>query len=161
MKKIVKNQRCRGYLILEALIGIAIIGLLTASVIPTISFLVKRTKQAKFDSQAGILLQQGMEVAYHVLISTPDWSGYTSGVYHPVVSGATWNLLPNSETLETRFTRSVALSDVCRDMTHEAQIVDCPGGTVDAKSKKISVTVVWQEAGVTKNIDAQLLLYKL
>lgn len=63
-----------------------------------------------------------------------------NGTYHPVISGSTWALAPNSEVIDGQ-TRSIVIADGFRDGNGA---ITSSGGTMDPSTKKITVTVSWE-----------------
>lgn len=159
------NQK--GFLILETLIAIVIFSLVAFSLFATISFLQIRTQKSRYDAEASILAQEGTEIAHNALFA--DWGGYVNGTYFPAFNASEddWILLPGEEAdLQTRFTRYITISDVCRDTVTGEQIESyydsgvCTG-EIDDNSKLISTTIQWQEDENEKSITARLLSFKV
>lgn len=153
-------KHLRGYLILEILIGIVILGMLIAAVFPTLDFLLKRSRRSTSDSQAATLLQEALEASYHVFLV--DWTAFSTlpnGEYQLAVkSDGTWDLVPGIATgIGAQFTRKITLSDVRRD----ANGVQTPTGTRDSESRKVSSVISWVESTGPKSITAELLLINL
>lgn len=156
-------KQSRGYLLLETLISIVMLGMIVVAVFPTVSFLVRRSKRSVYDTQASLLLQEGLEVAYNVFFTSSTWDAYlTDGrSYKPVHNGA-WSLIEGTDVgLETRFDRTIVVNQVCRDAASKGEQVICPAGTVDPNSKNVVTTVIWEENGLPKSITASLLLLRI
>lgn len=153
----------RGFLIIETLISLVILGIIVVAVFPTLNFMLTRIKRTGFDSQAGQLLEEGMEVSYNVVMS--DWDNYYTAVtYHPVLNDIshTWELSPGSETMiEGKFDRSIVLLPVCRITNDPAPYTtgDCTAPyALDPHSLVIRTTVSWTERGDSQKIQSELLL---
>lgn len=156
-----KRNLSSGYLILEALISIVILGVLVVSIFPTINFMLRRGRRSKYDAQASVLLQEGMEATYNIF--TSNWDAYTPGDYDviPAFNGTsyTWTLEPPTGIPhEARFTRIIKVEQVCRDGS--GNVIEVAGCPPDANSKKITTTITWDEPGA-QPISAKLLLVKL
>jgi len=68
-----------------------------------------------------------------------SWSQIANnGTYHPVISGNTWSLASNAESV-SGFTRSIVISDVYRDASGSIS----SSGNIDPSTKKTVVTVSW------------------
>jgi len=157
-----------GYIVLEALLSIVVLSMVVLSVFPMLSFLLKRSERSRYEARAGVLLQEAMEISYNVLLS--GWDSYTEGEYKPALDAVTnrWVLVSGEDTnLETRFSRSIKISYVCRNLEGgkpiDPEIFEpnpCPG-ILDAKSKWIKTTVSWDEAGEVKKTSANLLALDL
>lgn len=160
-----KNNR-RGYLIFEALIAIVILGIFAVSIFPVISFQLKRSKLSQHDIEAASLLQEGMEVAYNVFASA-DWdtaySAYDPHLfYRPALNSGRWVLTDGVETnLNGLFKRQIQLENICRETDGDIKTACNVGDTEDPKSKKVTVTLTWQENAQNRKITADLLLVKL
>lgn len=156
-----------GYLILEVLISIVILGLLVASVFPIVNFQLKRSKISGHDIEAASLLQEGMEVAYNVFVSAPNWetaySGYAANLlYRPALSDNKWVLIPGEETnLNGLYKRKIQLVDICRETNGNIKENCASGDMADINSKKVITTVNWNENTGEKQLVAELLLVKL
>lgn len=150
-----------GYFLIEALLSLVFFSILLLSVFSMISFLQRRTVRSNFESDAGLVLQDGMEITHSVLLS--DWLGYADGVYHPVydADGDTWILMGGPEdNLETRFSRGIEIKRVCRDAS-TGERIESAGvclADLDRNSREVTVSVSWLEEGAMKNIDAKLLI---
>lgn len=138
----------KGYLILEALIAIVIFGMLVVAIFPSLNFLVVRSRRTKENSQASVLLQEGMEATYNVLTqsSDPDLSGFADGKYI-LSAGTQWELgYANPQDIPQAidiYERTIEINSVCRDGNGEQ--TNCSSGTPDQMSKKVTVAVSWTE----------------
>ena len=84
------------------------------------------------------LLREGQE-ALRVIRETSWATVETNGTYHPQESGASWQLISGSETING-YTRQITISDAYRDAN--GNIVSA-GGTPDPSTKKAIITVSW------------------
>jgi type II secretory pathway pseudopilin PulG len=83
-----------------------------------------------------------------------NWSSVSSnGIYHPVISGNTWNLASGDETING-YIRQIVISDVRRD---GSEAVVSTGGTVDPSTKKIVTTVSWNTP-FSSSVDSTMYL---
>lgn len=156
-----KFKRKYGFLLLETLIAMAILGMIVVMIFPTLNFMLRRSKASGFDTQASLLLQEGMEIAYNVIQS--NWSVYpTNAVYHPSLSlvANAWQLAPNSDMVEGKYTRSIELLSVCRSTSdpHYTTGACVAPRTPDSSSLVIRTTISWEENMNTKEIHGELLL---
>jgi hypothetical protein len=160
-----RNFKSNGYLILEVLIAIVIFSMVLLTLYTMVRTSQLRTTRSDYDSQASLLLQEGMEIAVGVVKS--DWDAYLDGTYHPVydADNDSWVLVTGSESgLQTRFERAISLSRVCRDSTSGEIIEESAGlcsGDIDPNSKLLKTVVSWDEKGEAKDIEAQLLVLNL
>ena len=154
----------QGLTIIEVLVALVFLSLVTVSIFPMVGWLITRSRQAQYDSQAAIVMQDGVETAYSVLMT--DWNAMTAGeVYSPQVvltgTGQHWGMSLGESQVEARFTRGVRVETVCRN-PGSGEIEDCgPGTDVDDKSKALNTTVRWLEKGIPKQIAASLLVVNL
>lgn len=150
----------QGSILIEALLAVVVLSMVVLSVVPMLSFLLRRTSQSRFASEAGLLMQEGMEVTYNVLIS--NWDSYPNDdTYHPGKSSGKWALFQNPETnLETIFTRSVEIKKACRV---NGEVVDEPtcSGILDPDSKMVTTTVSWLEDGDEKKVSSKLMMVNM
>lgn len=150
-----------GFSVVEVIVSVAVISILSTTLLPTIGWLVAKSHSNKSNQQAAILLMGGIEVAYNVLQS--DWS-IRQGEYHPAVgvglSGqAVWTLVEGSEIgLEAKFDRVVKVLDVCRNEETGLELPCGGSATLDPNSKKIVTEVNWMESGVQKSMKTSLLI---
>lgn len=157
-----KRKKENGYLIIEVLIAVVILIMISLPIFTSISFLQLKTKQSQYDSEASLLLQEGMEIAYNTVVS--DWESYSDGVYFPAYDADedVWILIPGEETeLKTRYTRKIELKTACRNVSDGTQI-EYDGfcsGELDLRSKNIITTLAWDEKGSEKELSARLLSF--
>ena len=164
------KKRESGYLIIEILITIVIISLVFISVASMIRFLQVRTAKSDWDTEASVLLQQGIETAHSALLN--DWDGYDDGTYYPVFdfSEDAWELKSGTEeNLGTKFSRKIEVDFVCRDTNDAGKVIegvddqfDCEslnsGKIDDDYSRYLKGVVTWDEAGEERSVEAILLI---
>ena len=143
----------RGITIVEILVVITIIviSLLGFSQLSTFSFRVIQHNEKQ--TRALNLAQETIEVVRNIRDESWDnISSLTMGTdYYPVKSGLPpkWSLSPGSEAMNG-FTRGVALQEVMRDANDD--IIES-GGINDPNTKKVSVVVLWEEGGNTRQVE--------
>ncbi|MES3032335.1 MAG: hypothetical protein V4699_03800 [Patescibacteria group bacterium] len=143
-----KKLQQKGFMMIEILIAASII---SASVVAAMAVAQKSVYvsfKAFHVSQAAFLLEEGAEA---VRITRDNaWtniSNLTAGtIYYPTFAGGTWTLSTTSNTVGI-FTRSATVASVSRDNT--TKDIVSSGGAVDSGTKLVTVTVSWQEGGVT------------
>lgn len=147
-----------GFTLLEVIISITMLLILTVVIYPTIAWINVRNNRINYDNNASLLLQEGNEVAYNVLLG--NWSGIGSGTYMKTEASGKWNLTSavNETNIQGRYTRIIAISNICRNLSTGAQEA-C--GTVDANSKKVTTTVSWTDKGAIKNISSDFVVFKI
>ena len=155
------KKQSAGFLIVEVLLAIIILSMVFLSLFTTLSFLTNRTQRSTFDTSAASLMQDGMEQTRSALLAR--WNEYKEGNYYPDYndSNNTWKLGKGDEgILQGRFTRTITISEVCRDLGKSGIQVECPLGQLDTQSKKITVKISWKEVNKDKESQATLLVYK-
>jgi hypothetical protein len=154
-----------GYLIVGALISVVILVMVVMSLFSTISFITIRTERSRLDTEASLILQEGIEVVYNVFLN--DWADYTEGDYYPAVAfgggGGKWILLPGKEDkVRAGFTRWLEVENVCRTGAGKngGMIIGCESGETDLNSRVVKGVVEWKEKGEEKRIETELLLIR-
>lgn len=144
----------------EILVAVSIItvSILAAMAVAQKSVYVAR--QALHTNQAALLLEEGAEAVR--IVRDDAWtniSSLTVGTnYYPTFSSGTWTLSATANTVGI-FTRMVTLSSVNRDST--TQDIVTSGGTLDAGTKLVTVTVSWLEGGTTLTKTLQFYIVDL
>lgn len=140
-----------GGLIVEILIVIAIISLALMGLSGLVSFSLDASRVSGQNVQAEVLAQEAMEAVRNFRDSA-SWSVgglgalATSTDYYPRATGSPgyWELIQGQETLAGFFTRKIIFSDVQRDGNGDIAVA---GGAVDPETRKVDVSVSWQEKG--------------
>jgi Tfp pilus assembly protein PilV len=154
-----------GAILLEAILGLIVFTMVVLSVIPMISFLLRRTEQSKYEAQAAILLQESLEASYSVLTKdTGNWQRYV-GQYEVKRGVTNWVLTHSTsdaaEHLQTRFDRKLTIRTACRDNSGVITNMDnpgCDGGTPDRDTKILLVEITWDEGDTPKSLTSNLVL---
>lgn len=137
-----------GFGLIEIVVGSAIFAL---SILGISSYyqqaLQVSQKTGKF-VQAGFLLEEGMEIAkYFRDTSWTNISGLTPGTtYHLSWDGSTWATSTTNIFVDGIFERTFVIDNVNRDSNDD---IVSSGGTLDAGTKKATVSVSWNERGAT------------
>jgi len=141
----------KGQSILEVIIAMAIFGLVAASLLGFAMGGDQALLQGGDQAKAEALAQAGMEAVRSVRDSA--WNELNHGQVSINNNSGYWQF-SGENTTETigKFTRTINLSDVCRNSL--GQIVDCPGIYTDSQSKKITVDVSWPiRLGTTNSVQ--------
>lgn len=137
-----------GFGLIEIVVGSAIFAL---SILGISSYyqqaLQVSQKTGKF-VQAGFLLEEGMEIAkYFRGTSWTNISGLTSGTtYYLSWNGSTWATSTTNIFVDGVFERTFIIDNVNRDSNDD---IVSSGGTLDAGTKKATISVSWNERGAT------------
>lgn len=132
---------------IEILVAIAILVIVSASLLGLISFSLGAASLTKQTTKANALAQEAMEATR--TIRDRNWSEITNGQYGITNVGGYWDFDGVENTING-FTRTVLIEDVRRDANDN--IVES-GGISDPNTKKATVTVSWQERGRTHQIE--------
>lgn len=140
----------KGISIIEILIVITIISLTLTSLLGLVSFSLRIASLTKQNNQANNIAQGTMEQVRNFRDGT-DWDTdglgtlTTSTDYYPQKSGTPpqWQLVQGTKTTDG-FVKKVVFDDVMRDGS--ANIIESDG-TGDPDTKKVAVTVSWEEKG--------------
>lgn len=91
---------------------------------------------------ATTLLKEAQEAVR--VVREAGWSAIApTGTFHPAVSGTSWSLSPNAESLNGGLNRSIVVSDVYRDAVSGAIVAS--GGVLDPSTKRVVADVSWSE----------------
>ncbi len=150
------RQKQKGGMMVEVLVAVAIITIAVLSATAVAQKSVTVSRQSTHNLQAAFLLEEGAEAVR--VLRDDNWTNISSLVsgttYYPTFSGGTWTLSTTANTIDS-FTRTVVLADVNRDGV-SGDIVSS-GGTLDAGTKFVTVTVTWSEG--TNNLSKTLSFY--
>ena len=142
----------KGFGLIEILIVGAIIGIGFLAIISFLIFSRGVSFQITRNTEATSLAEEGMEVVRKLRDADTGWTANiatkTSGTnYYPVISSGNWTLsTSNPGLINNLYTRTVVFADVYRNNG------DIGSGTLDPDTKKLTVTVSWQEAGRSKQV---------
>jgi len=168
-----KHQRySRGISIIELLVVIVIIGVAVSALISFATFSLRTASLLKQTTQASFFVRDYVEALKNYRDNTgwddddpgDNYDGLgvvlTGVSLHLKLSGDTpprWQLLFDKETIGI-FTREIVIEPVERDTTDN--IVES-GGTLDPQTKKVTVTVSWEERGGTRELKTTTYLTNL
>jgi Tfp pilus assembly protein PilV len=164
-----KHRNHTGFMLIEALISVAVFALMVTSIIPVLNFMFKQSTRSKYEQEASLLVQEGLEVSYNLF--TADWEAYPAGeTYHPALfytgpgsEDFQWTLETGSDAaLMTRYNRSITIENVCRSSTTGQSVSPCTyPDAIDPNSRLVKTKVTWVEASKPKEVMASLLLVNL
>ena len=160
-----KSQKySKGISIIELLVAIVIIGVAVSALISFATFSLRTASLLKQTTQASFFAQEAMEALKNYRDNTGwndddplnNYDGLgvvpTGASLRFELSGDTparWQLLSGTETLGI-FTRDIVLEPVERDKQDNIVV---SGGTLDLGTKKVTVTVFWEERGGTRELE--------
>lgn len=132
----------QGVTAVEIMLGVSLAALVLVFTTHTIMRFVNVGRDVADRTQALYLAEDGLELARYV--RDDDWtafSGLTSGnTYYLSVDSTDVTIGGTPEVIDSRFTRSVTVTDVERD-TNDDLVTS--GGTSDSDSRFVTVTVSW------------------
>ena len=151
------KSKSKGFGLIEIIIGSAI---LTISLI-AISTYFQKSLQLSQDSgktvQAGFLLEEGVEVVkFFRDTSWVNISGLTAGTfYYLQFDGTKWATTSSNVFISGVFERKLVINNVSRDANDD---IVSSGGTNDADTKKVTVSVSWlgRNGTTTKSISTYI-----
>jgi type II secretory pathway pseudopilin PulG len=144
-KKITSLQKKKqaGFSLIELLLTIGLITVFLPALLIGFSATREGRPQMEQRMKATALAREGEEA---VRVAREDWTQLeTNGTFHPDKVGNTWKLLPNSLDPLPGFHRSVVISDIYRDASGNVVPSTTPLSTLDQSTKKITVTVSWDQ----------------
>lgn len=167
MRDKIRNQR--GYLAVEAMMAVVIFVVMVIGLFSAVGFLATRARGAGSDTEAGLIMQEGIEVGYNILMT--GWMRFGEGEYFPARSTVErggkgeWVLLPGKENgVKAKYARWIEIERVCRIPVGEEQAgerTNCLGGEIDLNSRLIRSVVEWEEEGEWKRIEEELVVAKI
>ena len=142
----IKHKTKQGFTLLEILVGASIITASFLGVLTVFDRLTKSSRQMVELTQAGFLLEEGLE-ATRVWRDTGwanlgNWPNGTE--YYLTWSGSKWATSTTNTLLDSKFERKIKVANVNRDNTSKDIVLS--GGTDDANTKLVTATVTWSSA---------------
>ena len=141
-KLFLKNRK--GSLLVEVIIAMSIFAVMAGAIMSVTLGSLDGMMRGGEETQARALAQEGMEAIRSVRDGA--WNKINYSQVKVTVSGNLWNISSStSELIDNKYTRTITLSDVCRD---ESNIIStCPSTYTDPHTKLATVVVSW----ITKN----------
>ena len=135
----------QGQSLVELLLTIGLSALLLPALLTGLISSREGKAQQNQRIQASSLLKENYEAVRS--IRNRAWDNISiNGTYHPVISGTQWASAPG-ELTANGFTQSYTVSDVNRNAT--GVIVPIPTGTLDPSTKKIDISINWDQPYVS------------
>ncbi|OGG34949.1 hypothetical protein A2363_01870 [Candidatus Gottesmanbacteria bacterium RIFOXYB1_FULL_47_11] len=130
--------RQRGQLLVELLVALGVSAIMIPAL--TAGFVASRQGKAQQEQrlEAVMLAQEATEAVYQVRQAGWSFVAGITGTVHPEISGSSWILAPDAETMGG-YTRQIVFADVTRDSAGAIAAV----GVRDPSTKHITVTVSW------------------
>ncbi len=145
----------RGVGIIEVMTAIAIAAIFFTAIYQLLIFSVRTTHNRTMETEGIYLAQEGMEAVR--FIKSAGWSAnilplVNGTIYYPVISGSEWVLSTvNPGAINSVYTRRAVFSEVKRDVNDDINSL----GTADPDTRKVTITVEWNETGGARNIAVE------
>lgn len=145
-----KHFSLAGFGLVEAVVGVAVLGAFLAGIIAVAQFSLRLVASAGAELQAVSLLEEGVDAVRG--LRDASW---TSGIaplalnadYWLRFSSVAWTLTSSPQPfIDGRFDRRIQVAQVLRDANDD---IVSSGGSIDPNTKKITVSVSWFERGAT------------
>ncbi|MBI4114400.1 MAG: hypothetical protein HY445_00990 [Candidatus Niyogibacteria bacterium] len=153
-----------GFSMIEVTVSVLVGSVLLVTFLTLVTHSAKIERANKETYQAELYLREMIEVAKD--LEGSNWTELTSCQdiqCHPEISGTTWTLISDDQTINGIFTRSMTIEAVQRDNggTFPNNIVET-GGNDDPNTKKIVGTISWETvAGPrTRSLEAYVYNYE-
>ena len=138
----------RGQTLIELILAMGIAALIFPALLA--GFMSSREGRVQQEQrlQAIALLKETEQAVRSV--RNNGWSSFpSSGIYHPTVSGSTWQLQQNAATVNG-FTQEVTVSGVNRNSAGD---IVTSGGTDDPSTRKVVITISWTQPQVSSIVS--------
>lgn len=146
--KTLRQYISRGFGLIEIVVGAAVLSLSLLGISAYYQQALNVSQRTGNFVRAGFLMEEGIEVAkFFRDTSWTNISGFTSGAtYYLLWGGSTWATTTTNTFVDGMFERKLVISNVSRDSNDD---IVSSGGTLDAGTKKATVSVSWNEKGAT------------
>lgn len=147
--KFFQTKYNKAFALVEVLIACSIFSIIAFSLISSTNKGINLSNVALRQVQASFLLEEGAESVK--ILRDNNWSnisGYTNNTNYYINFDNNTNTVSLSATpnnIDGFFTRTIVFEPVYRDSSDDI----APSGTLDANTKKVTVTVSWLSGGVT------------
>ena len=155
-----KNRKLtKGIFTIEILVAVAIITVTLTSLLGLVGFSLRAAALTKETFLANELTKGAIEAVRN--IRDGDWDKMTNGNHGLTNAGGFWDFTGTEDTING-FTRTILIEDVYRDNTpgdsEATDDIETDGiiegsDYLDFNTKKITVTVSWQEKGRSHQIE--------
>jgi type II secretory pathway pseudopilin PulG len=148
-----------GFSIVELLVAIAFISVIVVTISTISNF---NNKVLKINEERTQTLLYGIEAAEAVKLL--DWDDLIANDYYLELNANQWELLPGSELIDNRYTRTITIEDVYRENISNGHAYDqivSSGGNIDPDTKKVIVTIDWEsKSGLDKQEILEFYLHR-
>jgi prepilin-type N-terminal cleavage/methylation domain-containing protein len=139
----------RGFSLIEIIIASSIFLLAVTTIFSSYAIALKATVKNTAYLQAAFLAEEGNEALKNM--RDFGWSNYVGSLsvgtpYRLSWTAGMWQATTTNTFIDGKFDRAFVLSAVSRDGSNN---IVSSGGTVDTNTKKVVVSVSWNEGGAT------------
>ncbi|HWC57510.1 MAG TPA: hypothetical protein VG621_00960 [Candidatus Paceibacterota bacterium] len=146
-----KQHSSEGFFLIEVVVAASIIATVLIFLLGAIQDSVDASRTSLERTQASYLLEEGAEAVK--AIRDGGWSTISAldnaTPYALSWSGSAWSLTTSSPETIDAFTRTVTFDAVSRD---SSDTIVASGGTLDAGTRKVTITVSWNAAGGSTSV---------
>jgi hypothetical protein len=144
----ISDKYSRGLSVIELVVASAIVSLFIGALALSLSAFLRLSSANLENVKGTFLAEEGIEAVK--FLRNADWQNISSlntgSSYYLNFTGSSWEIVNNETLIDGLFSRRLVFENVFRDSNGE--IVQ-NGGTLDAGSRKLSVTVSWLSGGAT------------
>ena len=148
-----KKSKNTGSLLVEVLLAVFIVTVALVGASVAVSASIETSRLSLRETQATYLLAEGAEAVR--MVRDNNWTTFAAltlgTTYYPTYSSG-WALSTTPNTVDG-FTRTVVFSAAYRDSNDDL----ATSGTLDPRSKKVTVTVSWDGGASSKSISFYLM----
>ena len=139
----------RGFSLIEIIVATAVLFLALTGIVTAYNMFVRVGVTTLKTIQAAYLLEEGVEAV--VSLRDFGWAGNIANLtsnsnYYLFWNGSRWLSTSTASKIDNTHTRYFTLSNVNRD---SSDAIVTSGGTDDAGTKKLTMTVSWQSGATT------------
>jgi Tfp pilus assembly protein PilV len=143
-----------GFSVVEVIIAGALFSVFATGVVIAVISGLNLNRSGDERTIAGQFAAEGME-AVRSIKNQNFASLVVGGPMGIATSGGIWTFTGTGDNFANKYNRAITIADVQRDALGN---IVASGGTPDADTKKVTVSVTWQ-AGANRNLDATLVTY--
>lgn len=145
----------RGFGLIEIVVGVSILSIFLVGIGSVAQRSLLASRLSLQETKANFLLEEGSEVMR--FFRDTAWvniGGLSTTTTYYLAYGSGWATTTTANKVDGIFTRTIAVADVKRDANDDIAST----GTYDAGTKKITVTISWQNGLATSTKSVQFYL---
>lgn len=147
-KKFLQCSRSSGFGLIEIVVGSAVLSLSLLGISFYYQQALSVSQRTAHTVQGAFLMEEGIEIAKFFRDSAwENIANLTAGTpYYFSWTGSTWATSTTNTFVDGLFERTLVVENIYRDSNDD---IVSSGGTLDPGTKKITVSVAWNEKGAT------------